>query len=282
MRLTLQGCASHPMREPFGIDSVAMCLAPSQTILSTDEAGAVAPPIFTSVGQDAVNGPGDVFVIQSLLNRRLPKPHTDVPVTGTMDPGTILAIKAFQAVVMGMNPPTGYVAPGSPTYYALAARPLVTKEQAPTPRFGHVGIVPPDIIEAAKASGRRWGIPASITLAQWIVESAWGAAMPPDSNNPFGIKALEGQPAVESETREVIDGKVVTMVARFRRFASMSEAFESHGKLLSTGSPYRAAMEVVKDPDRFADALTGVYATDPQYGTTLKWVMENYRLKQYD
>ena len=42
------------------------------------------------------------------------------------------------------------------------------------------------------------------------------------------------------------------------------------------------AMEVVKDPDRFADALTGVYATDPQYGTTLKWVMENYRLKQYD
>ena len=62
----------------------------------------------------------------------------------------------------------------------------------------------------------------------------------------------------------------------------MSEAFELHGKLLSTGSPYRAAMEVVNDPDRFADALTGVYATDPQYGTTLKWVMDNYRLKQYD
>jgi flagellum-specific peptidoglycan hydrolase FlgJ len=36
------------------------------------------------------------------------------------------------------------------------------------------------------------------------------------------------------------------------------------------------------DPDRFADALTGVYATDPQYGTTLKWVMDNYQLKQYD
>lgn len=259
-----------------------MCLAPSQVILSTDEAGAVAPPIFTSVGLDAVNGPGDVFVIQSLLNRRLPKPHTEVPVTGMMDPGTILAIKAFQAVVMGLNPPTGHVAPGSPTYYALAARPLVAKEQPPPRRFGHVGIVPPEIIEAAKASRQRWGIPPSITLAQWIVESAWGAAMPPDSNNPFGIKALDGQPAVESETREVIDGKVITIVARFRRFASMSEAFELHGKLLATGSPYRAAREVVNDPDRFADALTGVYATDPQYGTTLKWVMDNYRLKQHD
>ena len=142
--------------------------------------------------------------------------------------------------------------------------------------------MPPDIIEAAKASQKRWGIPASITLAQWIVESAWGAAMPPDSNNPFGIKALDSQPAVESETREVIDGKVITTVARFRRFDSQTEAFELHGKLLSTGSPYRSAMEVVQDPDRFADALTGVYATDPQYGTTLKWVMDNYQLKQYD
>ena len=259
-----------------------MCLAPSQTILSTDEAGAVAPPIFTSVGQDAVNGPGDVFVIQSLLNRRLPKPHTDVPVTGTMDPGTILAIKAFQAVVMGMNPPTGYVAPGSPTYYALAARPLVTKEQAPTPRFGHVGILPPEIIEAARASLKNWGIPPSITLAQWIVESAWGAAMPPDSNNPFGIKALDSQPAVESETSEVVDGKTVTITARFRRFASLAEAFEAHGRLLATAAPYQTARTFLQDPDRFADALTGVYATDPQYGETLKWVMDNYKLKVHE
>ncbi len=78
----------------------------------------------------------------------------------------------------------------------------------------------------------------------------------------------------------MIDGKVVTIVAKFRRFASLSEAFELHGKLLSTGSPYRTAMQVVANPEAFADALTGVYATDPQYGTTLKWVMENYKLRR--
>ena len=128
-----------------------MCLAPSPTILSTDEVGSVAPPIFTSVGQDAVNGPGDVFVIQSLLNKRLPQPHTDVPVTGIMDPGTILAIKAFQAVMMNMNPPSGFVAPGSPTYYALAARPLVDKKPPPPTPYGHIGIIPSDVIDAAKA-----------------------------------------------------------------------------------------------------------------------------------
>jgi len=138
-----------------------MCLAPSPTILSTDEVGSVAPPIFTSVGQDAVNGPGDVFVIQSLLNKRLPQPHTDVAVTGIADPGTILAIKAFQAVMMNMNPPSGQVAPGSPTYYALAARPLVNRTSPPPTPFGHIGIVPPEVIEAAKASQRQWGVPAS-------------------------------------------------------------------------------------------------------------------------
>lgn len=259
-----------------------MCLVPSTTILSTDETGSVAAPIFTSVGQDAVNGPGDVFIIQSLLNKRLPKPHTEVPVTGIADPGTILAIKAFQAVIMNMNPPTGHVAPGSDTYYALAARPLVARPLPPTPRFGHVGIVPAEIIDAAKASQQKWRVPASITIAQWIVESAWGAAMPPDSNNPFGIKALTNQAAVESETREVIDGKVISIVARFRRFDSLTEAFEMHGRLLSTASHYRPAMEFVNEPERFADALTGVYATDPQYGTTLKWVIDNYGLKQYD
>ena len=41
-------------------------------------------------------------------------------------------------------------------------------------------------------------------------------------------------------------------------------------------------MKVKQDPDAFADALTGVYATDPAYGYTLKWVMQNYGLAQYD
>jgi hypothetical protein len=259
-----------------------MGLVPSQTILSTDEAGSIAPPIFTSVGQDAVNGPGDVFVIQSLLNRRLPQPHVDVPVTGMMDPGTVLAIKTFQATVMGMNPPTGHVAPASPTYYALAARPMVNAKPPPVLRFGHVGIVPAEVIDAAKSSQTKWGIPTSVTIAQWIVESAWGSAMPPDSNNPFGIKALESQPAVESETREVINGKVVTIVAKFRKFANLAEAFENHGRLLGTSSYYQAARAHLQEPERFADALTGVYATDPQYGETLKWVMENYKLKQHE
>jgi len=87
---------------------------------------------------------------------------------------------------------------------------------------------------------------------------------------------------VESLTHEVVNGETITITARFRRFESLTEAFDLHGKLLATGGPYASAMAKVSDPDAFADALTGVYATDPNYGTTLKYVIKNYGLAQYD
>jgi flagellum-specific peptidoglycan hydrolase FlgJ len=65
-------------------------------------------------------------------------------------------------------------------------------------------------------------------------------------------------------------------------FNSLTQAFEEHGRLLATAPAYRDAMKQVANPEAFADALTGVYATDPNYGFTLKWVMENYGLSRYD
>ena len=180
-----------------------------------------------------------------------------------------------------MNPPSGRVEPGSATYYSLAAHPLVEANR-PTPRFGHVGQVPADIASAAVASQVKWRIPASISLAQWAVESAWGASMPTDSNNPFGIKAVAGQPGVDANTREVYGGQEVRIVAKFRKFESIAEAFDLHGKLLASNRVYAPAMALVADPDAFADALTGVYATDPKYGYTLKWVMRTYNFGQYN
>jgi len=255
-----------------------MAAIPSPAVLSTDEMGRIAPPIMASVGRGGVNAPGDVFVVQSLLNDRLPKPHTPVPVTSVADIGTILAIEAYQAVIMNMTPPTGCVEPGSPTYYSLAARPTVTT----TTPVSHFGEVPQDIIDAAVLSQRRWRVPASVTLAQWVVESAWGASVPPGSNNPFGIKAGPNQPSVESPTREVVNGASVTLIARFRAFSSLTEAFDEHGRLLATNPSYATAMRNAGDPAAFADALNGIYATDPEYSTALKWVMRTYNFIRYD
>jgi flagellum-specific peptidoglycan hydrolase FlgJ len=65
-------------------------------------------------------------------------------------------------------------------------------------------------------------------------------------------------------------------------FGSLTEAFDQHGKLLSTAAVYKPAMAQAQDPDAFADALTGVYATDPQYGYMLKWVIHNYGFIRFD
>ncbi len=85
--------------------------------------GSVAPPIFTSVGRGAVNAPGDVFVVQSLLNDRLPKPHAPVPVNGVADIGTTLAIETYQAVFLARCRPRAPIDPGSATYIHLPPGP---------------------------------------------------------------------------------------------------------------------------------------------------------------
>ena len=143
-------------------------------------------------------------------------------------------------------------------------------------------MIPQAIILAAQASQARWEVPASVTIAQWALESGWGQHQPPDSNNPFGIKAREGDPCVVSYTREVIHGQPVIIEQRFSKFASLAEAFDAHGKLIATAPVYDQVMALADDPEAFARALTGVYATDPKYGNELIALMQGHDLGQYD
>jgi len=143
-------------------------------------------------------------------------------------------------------------------------------------------IPPPDIIEAAREAQRKHGIPASISLAQWAVESGWGKHMPPGSNNPFGMKARPGDPSVTVRTREQDrNGHDYFIEAAFRKFGSIAEAFDAHGELLNK-PVYAKAREALPDPDKFADALTGVYASDRGYGKALKAVMHGSNFYQYN
>ena len=140
--------------------------------------------------------------------------------------------------------------------------------------------IPPDIIAAAKRAQARTHIPASSQIAQWAVESAWGAKAP--GNNPFGIKARPGEPCTTFITHEVIHGERCEVVAAFRAFASIDEAFDAHADLLATKPAYAKARAKLPDTDAFCDALTGVYATDPHYGATLKSVIASNNLKRFD
>ena len=112
-----------------------------------------------------------------------------------------------------------------------------------------------------------------MTLAQWALESAYGVHLS-GKNNPFGIKAAAGQPGTPRETWEVIDGRRLQMVQTFRDFASIADAFDAHGRLLATGKAYINARMVRTDAKAYARALTGRYATDPQYGAKLISIMD--------
>jgi hypothetical protein len=122
---------------------------------------------------------------------------------------------------------------------------------------------------AAKSAQQKYGIPAEVTYAQWQLESGSGKHTPPGSNNPFGIKASPGQPGVNAWTTEIVNGKAERVMARFAKFASLADAFEAHARLLATSSKYAAARKLEDNPYAFANALTGVYATDPTYGGKL-------------
>ncbi len=147
---------------------------------------------------------------------------------------------------------------------------------------------PPDaIVAAAQASQKAWKVFASVSLAQWAIESGWGKH---DLGcfNFFGMKAPcdpHGHPLtpyVDVRTREVHpDGESYYIVAHFRKFTSVVEAFDEHAKLLATKQCYAKA-RAAADPDAFADALVGVYATDPNYAKALKAVMHGSNFYQYD
>lgn len=126
---------------------------------------------------------------------------------------------------------------------------------------------------------------APVSIAQFILESDWGARAMADAHNYFGIKARNGQPFISRTTREFIGGRWTTVTARFAIFSSMESCFEAHAALLCEGRwhengalIYADALSHPTDAEAFAHALTGVYATDPNYGAKLVAIMRENEL----
>lgn len=139
----------------------------------------------------------------------------------------------------------------------------------------------------AQATQRVYRVPASVTLAQAILESAWGESeLATKANALFGIKA----PTVPSPhqsgtytkaTWEHVDGRDVTVTATFRAYRSWRESVLDHGLFL-TGPRYAAAFKT-STPDEFARAIWAAgYATDPNYPTKLAKLMDTWGLRDYN
>ncbi len=139
------------------------------------------------------------------------------------------------------------------------------------------------VAPGAIAAQREHGVPAAVTIAQAIDESGWGQSqLAAQDNNLFGIKGSGPAGSVMMPTQEFENGQWVTISAPFRVYSSVAQSINDHSLLLATASSYKQAMADRADPDVFANDLTGVYATDPNYGTSLISIMRLYNLYRFD
>ncbi len=137
-----------------------------------------------------------------------------------------------------------------------------------------------NLVDAAVFSDWKLGVPASVTLAQAILESSWGRSAP--GNALFGIK---GKGPSGSNLRKVVEyrgGKRVIRRDHFRAYESWDESVADHAALLSKSRVYAKARAVSEDPDAYVRALQGTYASDPRYASKLSAMFDMYLLRRFD
>ncbi|MCC8435498.1 N-acetylmuramoyl-L-alanine amidase [Brevibacillus sp. M2.1A] len=137
------------------------------------------------------------------------------------------------------------------------------------------------VAPAAVDDMQKHGVPASLTIAQAILESGWGTSeLATKANNLFGIKGTGPAGIYQKVSPEYVDNKKIEKLSDFRKYNNWLESVQDHtAKLLEPryakvlGASYRAACQAIQDAG---------YATDPNYAQELIKRIEKYKLDQYD
>ena len=126
---------------------------------------------------------------------------------------------------------------------------------------------------------KRYRIPASITLAQGLIESAAGTSeLARKSNNHFGIKchnAWEGKRVYHDDDEK---GEC------FRKYRNPKDSYEDHALFLTKSRRYEKLFKLdITDYKGWAHGLKRCgYATDKAYASKLIQMIELYGLHRYD
>ncbi|MBQ5895796.1 MAG: glucosaminidase domain-containing protein [Bacteroidaceae bacterium] len=132
---------------------------------------------------------------------------------------------------------------------------------------------------AAVEQMKKYGIPASITLAQGLLESGRGTSkLATRGNNHFGIKADDRW---QGDTIHSFDNGRWCI---FRRYKDAAKSYEDHSKFLCDNSRYDFLFELeITDYKGWAKGLKDAYyAEDREYDKKLIGIIERYELHQYD
>lgn len=128
---------------------------------------------------------------------------------------------------------------------------------------------------------KKYGIPASITLAQGLLESVAGTStLAQTTNNHFGMKCF---------SKSCKPGHCVNFDDDhhkdfFRSYAHPSESYRAHSEFLKQGKRYSSLFKL--KPTDFKGWAKGLskagYATDPNYAQKLISLIERYDLHEWD
>lgn len=132
---------------------------------------------------------------------------------------------------------------------------------------------------AAMQSMKTYGIPASIKLAQGILESGSGnGTLCRTANNHFGIKCKE------EWTGETVSHTDDAPNECFRKYRSAMESYNDHSEFLANRVYYQNLFTLDKsDYAAWAKGLKKAgYATDPRYPQKLIDIIERYKLYEFD
>lgn len=133
--------------------------------------------------------------------------------------------------------------------------------------------------EVAQKNMRDHGVPASIALAQAILESGAGTGdLSRQANNHFGIKCHKGWtgPSVKHDDDEAQEC--------FRKYNTVYDSYQDYAAFLRGRRWYDPLFKLDKDDYKgWARGLKKAgYATDPAYPTKLIGLIERYQLQKYD
>jgi len=145
------------------------------------------------------------------------------------------------------------------------------------------------LVPGAQAAQKKWGVFASVSIAQAIFESTWGSSgLAQKAKNFFGIKSSQGWAGatIDMPTKEDRpDDSQYTITASFRSYPDEAASIADHAAFLANnGKPgrYAAALKCTDGPSQAMAIAAAGYSTNPQYGQQLCGEIHARNLTQYD
>jgi LysM repeat protein len=132
--------------------------------------------------------------------------------------------------------------------------------------------------EIAQEQMRKYGVPASITLAQGILESGSGKSkLAAEANNHFGIKCHDTWNGATMHLDDDAPNEC------FRKYKSVEQSFEDHSVFLKKPRYEELFVLEITDYKGWAQGLKKCgYATSPTYAKSLIDLIEKHELTQFD